>query len=96
MNSEKILQDQFEFLVERIKVMETHMAVLQTMMQYLIDKSKYKIDSKTKVDSMNGTLIKCKACLNEQVVFHFERQTEWCKGCGIYREQHEWELAEEV
>jgi|TARA_R100000664_G_C2714147_1_gene109890 ribosomal protein S27E len=93
MNSEKILQDQFEFLVERIKVMEVHMGILQTQLQYLVDKSKYKIDSRTEADQVNGTLIRCKACLNEQVVFHFQRQTEFCKGCGIHREMfEEWEL----
>ena len=86
------MEDKLDFLVKRVKVLETHMAVLHTMVQYLVDKSKYKIDSRTEVDPM-GTLIRCVACGNEQVVFHFQRQTEFCKGCGIHREMNqEWEL----
>ena len=86
------MEDKLDFLVKRVKVLETHMAVLHTMVQYLVDKSKYKIDSRTEVDPM-GTLIRCVACGNEQVVFYFQRQTEFCKGCGIHREMNqEWEL----
>ena len=86
------MEDKLEFLVERIKVFEMHMAILQTQLQYLVDKSKYKIDRRTEADPM-GTLIRCVACGNEQVVFHFQRQTEFCKGCGIHREMNqEWEL----
>ena len=88
------MEDKLDFLVERVKVLETQMAENQTKLQYLVDKTKYDIDKRTEADHMNGTLIACKVCGNEMIGFHFKWTTQFCTGCGMHRYLSETELVE--
>ena len=93
MSNEETLQDLLNFLVEKVSNIETQMPELKSQLQLLIDKNNHVIDRNTEANHLDGTLIKCKFCGNEQTVFHFQRQTEFCKGCGIHRDMfEEWEL----